>query len=559
MLLLVPLLEFIGLSEGSGPVAGMAAQISELFHLLRLPKTLPAVLGVFLVLVCLREALLRFHTVQAATMQHGFVLYLQERFYRAITYTSWLFFTRARPSDFNQVLTGDINRIGQGTHHLVGLASNGVTLVVYVFMALWLSPSTTAITAACGLVMSLLLRRRMQRAQHSGRASTRAAKDLYGAIAEHLGGMKAAKSFGAEARHVEEFVRLIGAARHVALEFIGDNAGAKMWFYVGSTAIFCVCLYAAVEVFAISAVSLLLLLFVFGRMMPLAANAQQSYQHLLHMLPAFSSYGEMEVRCVEAAEGFPGEVAEPPGFESEIRLRQVGFAYRADRDVLSGVDLVIPARQTTALVGPSGAGKSTIADLLMGLLLPDSGEIVVDGRVLREVDLPVWRRCCGYVPQEVFLFHDTVRANLVWACPEAGEEEIWRALEEAAAADFVRHLPRGIETEIGERGVRLSGGERQRLALARALLIRPRLLILDEATSNLDVENERQIQRALAALRGRTSLVVIAHRLSTVRYADQIAVVEDGRVMECGSWTELHSRADSRLAALSRVYGQSAD
>ena len=214
------------------------------------------------------------------------------------------------------------------------------------------------------------------------------------------------------------------------------------------------------------------------------------------------------------------------------------------------VDLVIPAQRTTALVGPSGSGKSTIADLLTGLLQPDSGEIEVDGHSLSASDLPAWRRGIGYVPQEVFLFHDTVRANLLWACPEAEESEVWQALERAAA-DFVRQLPKGLETEIGERGVRLSGGERQRLALARALLIRPKLLILDEATSNLDVENERRIQRALAELRGQMTIVIIAHRLSSIRNADQIVVVEDGAIVERGSWEELHGRIDSRLAALS--------
>ncbi len=145
--------------------------------------------------------------------------------------------------------------------------------------------------------------------------------------------------------------------------------------------------------------------------------------------------------------------------------------------------------------------------------------------------------------------HDTVRAHLLWARPEAEESEIWQALRRAAA-DFVRRLPQGLETEIGERGVRLSGGERQRLALARALLIRPKLLILDEATSNLDVDNERRIQVALAELRGQMTIVTIAHRPSSIRNADQIVVVEDGRIVECGSWEELHERTDSRLATL---------
>ena len=550
VLMLVPLLGFIGLNEASGAAAGIGTRIGELFRILGLPETLPSVLGVFLVLVCLREGLLCFHTVRAATIQQGLIQCLQERLYRAITYSNWLFFTRTRPSDFIQALTGDIGRIGQGTHFLLELVSNGVTLGLFALMALWLSPLTAAVTVVCGLVVLFLMRPSVRQAQPSGRALTLTARRLFAAIGEHLGGMKVAKSFGGEARHVEQFVRLVGDTRTVHLDFIRNKTRTKMWFFIGSATILCCCLYAAVEVFAEPPVSLLLLVFVFARMMPLTARTQQSYQELLHMLPAFAAFRDMEARCKEAAEDSPEGGLDPIGFSREFRLRRIRFSYHPGQNLLGEVDLVIPAQRTTALVGPSGSGKSTIADLLMGLLQPDSGEIEVDGYSLSSADLPAWRRGIGYVPQEVFLFHDTVRANLLWACPEAEESEVWQALERAAA-DFVRQLPQGLETEIGERGVRLSGGERQRLALARALLIRPKLLILDEATSNLDVENERRIQRALAELRGQMTIVIIAHRLSSIRNADQIVVVEAGGIVECGSWEELHGRIDSRLAALS--------
>ncbi len=268
-------------------------------------------------------------------------------------------------------------------------------------------------------------------------------------------------------------------------------------------------------------------------------------------MPALAASLDMETRCREAAEGLAEGGQESLDFNRECRLRRIRFSYRLEQELFDEVNLAIPAPRTTALFGPSGAGKSTIADLLMGLLQPDSGEIEVDGRPLSTADLPAWRRRIGYVPQDVFLFHDTVRANLLWARPEAEEAEIWQALGRASA-DFVRQLSQGLETEIGERGVRLSGGERQRLALARALLIRPKLLILDEATSNLDVDNERRIQEALAELRGQMTIVIIAHRPSSIRHADQIVVVEDGRIVECGSWEELHERTDSRLATLTR-------
>jgi ATP-binding cassette subfamily C protein len=212
----------------------------------------------------------------------------------------------------------------------------------------------------------------------------------------------------------------------------------------------------------------------------------------------------------------------------------------------------------TAIAGPSGAGKSTIADLLLGLLRPTGGRMLVDGHALAESDLGAWRRSIGYVPQDSFLLHDTVRANLRWARPGATDEQMWDALERSAAAGVVRARPEGLDTVIGDRGVRLSGGERQRLALARALITAPDVLVLDEATSALDSVNERQILRAVQNLRGRVTVVVITHRLSTIRDADLVHVVEQGRVVESGTWAELAGKrggAFEALLALQRLDG----
>lgn len=222
---------------------------------------------------------------------------------------------------------------------------------------------------------------------------------------------------------------------------------------------------------------------------------------------------------------------------------------------VAGPALVLLAAVAATIVNPSGAGKSTFADLLMGLLSPSSGELLVDDVPLSPERLQAWRNQIGYVAQETFLFHDTVRANLVWASPGADDGAVWRALEQAAAADFVRALPAGLDTIVGDRGVLLSGGERQRLSLARALLRQPQLLILDEATSSLDSENERRIQAAIDHLHEQTTIVVITHRLSTIRNADMIYVVERGRVVESGSWASLLAGSVGRFRALCDAQG----
>lgn len=224
-----------------------------------------------------------------------------------------------------------------------------------------------------------------------------------------------------------------------------------------------------------------------------------------------------------------------------VQFKGVGFHYpnRADVEVLKGIDLELNAGETVALVGGSGAGKSTIATLLTAFRAPTSGSLLVDGKPIADHGLTALRRRMALVPQEVILFGGTIEENIRYGRPKASEAEVKKAAEDALALEFIEGFPEGFETLVGERGVQLSGGQRQRIALARAFLRDPDLLILDEATSALDAASENAIQVALDRLmKGRTSLV-IAHRLSTVRSADRIAVLESGRIVEIGTHTEL--------------------
>lgn len=240
------------------------------------------------------------------------------------------------------------------------------------------------------------------------------------------------------------------------------------------------------------------------------------------------------------------------GCGAEIVFDHVGFRHDARAAGLDDVSFVTPAGTTTALVGTSGAGKSTIVKLALRLLDPQEGRVLIDGHDARSLTQASLRAAVALVPQDVALFNDSIRANIAFARPDADEAAIWAAAEAAELADFIRNLPEGMETRVGERGLKLSGGERQRVGIARALLADPCILILDEATSALDSRTEAAIQKTLRKARaGRTTLVV-AHRLSTVADADQILVLKAGRIIERGAHHELVARQSGEYASLWR-------
>jgi ATP-binding cassette subfamily B protein len=253
---------------------------------------------------------------------------------------------------------------------------------------------------------------------------------------------------------------------------------------------------------------------------------------------------------VEEAEG----AAPLPQIEGAVTLKHVSFAYDPAKPVLQKVDLDIAPGETISLVGPTGAGKSTIAKLVTRFYDPTDGQVAIDGHDLREVTIDSLRRQLGVVPQEPFLFAGTMRDNISFARPDATDDEVMDAVRRVGLAELVERLPEGLDTPVHERGVSLSSGERQLIALARAFLASPRVLVLDEATSNLDLKSETQVEAGLdAVLEGRTAIIV-AHRLSTAMRADRIAVVDDGRIVELGSHDELVDRPGGRYAEMFQAW-----
>ncbi|EMN62281.1 ABC transporter ATP-binding protein [Leptospira interrogans] len=237
-------------------------------------------------------------------------------------------------------------------------------------------------------------------------------------------------------------------------------------------------------------------------------------------------------------------------FENEIKFVDVDFSYPKRNQLFKKLNIQILKGEMVAFVGESGSGKSTIVDLILGLQVPDSGKIFLDGVAFDEWDKNSYREKIGYVPQDPILFHSSIRDNLLWSREDSTEEELWQACKIANADQFIQRLPNGLDTIVGDRGVLLSGGQRQRIALARAMLRKPPVLILDEATSSLDSESEQLIQQSVDSISSETTIIIIAHRLSTIMKANRIYVLKSGELLETGNFSELIQKPNGYFASM---------
>jgi ATP-binding cassette subfamily B protein len=288
---------------------------------------------------------------------------------------------------------------------------------------------------------------------------------------------------------------------------------------------------------------------------PIQLLVQQynTYQQGQSSITKLRALVDTEPEVIEAP-----DASELPPIEGRIAFEHLSFGYLPGRLVIEGVDLVIEPGQTVAFVGPTGAGKSTLAKLVTRFYDPTEGRVTIDGHDLRHVTMGSLRRQLGVVPQEPFLFAGTISDNIAFARPDASDEELREAVEQVGLTDVIDRMPEGIDTIVHERGQTLSSGERQLIALARAFLAHPRVLVLDEATSNLDLQSETKIEAALDILLEDRTAILIAHRLSTAMRADRIAVVDGGRIIEVGSHDELVA-AGGRYAEMYETWVRQAD
>lgn len=530
VLLLPSLLELAGVIEGS-PLPTPAGWLAGLLRLARLEPTLEIVLPLFVGLVAVRATAARAVARLTASVREELVERLRMRVYRAIVSAQWEYLVTRSPAAFAHVLSSEVARVGGMVSQFTEAAVALLMVAVYVALALRLSPVLAALVLVSAAGLGWVLRGILNRASELGTAAADARYRLHAAVSAHLSSMKTARSFDAMDRHAAEFADASRAMREVGTASSASESRLQHQLEVGSTIALALIVYVSVATLNLQPGLLLVLLYIFARIVPRLVQIYRLGQALMTALPTVESVRLVEEECNAAAQR-QAESRSPVSFSRDVTFERVSYLYPTRGVVTRAVDdvsICIKAGCTTALVGPSGSGKTTMADLLMGLLTPTSGRILIDDAPLSIEVMEAWRHQIAYVPQDAFLFDDTIRANLLWACPEASEPELWEALRLAAVDGFVGSLPDGLDSAVGDRGVMVSGGERQRLAIARALLRKPQLLLLDEATSAVDVDSEERIKAALESLHHKLTIVMITHRPGAIRNADQIYVIDGGR------------------------------
>ena len=503
-------------------------------------------LGVFLVattgLKCLCAWLANFFIIPVRT---GVLRDLRRQLYRKITSLPLGYFTEERKGDIMSRMTNDVNEVESSIMSSVDiLFKNPLTILIYVIMLFVISWQLTLFALVLLPLAGLLIGRIGRSLKRSSKQGQEQTADILTQIEETLSGLRVIKAFNAETKLQTRFEKLINETRatfmrinrryylaHPVSEFLGTALIAVLLWYGGG-------LILGGHALIDASTFIYYLILFYSIINPAKDLSRASYgiRRGTAALERIDKVLDTESNIREA------ERPVMPTFREGIHYNRVSFAYRADTEVLKEVDLTIAKGQMVALVGQSGSGKTTLADLLPRFYDVTAGSITIDGVDVRQLDLHALRELIGYVNQDAILFNDTFYNNITFGVDTTREREdgqTWQeAVEQAArianAHDFIVATPDGYQTTVGDRGSKLSGGQRQRISIARAILKNPPILILDEATSALDTESELLVQEALEHLMKDRTTLVIAHRLSTVRNADLICVLQDGQIVEQG-------------------------
>jgi ATP-binding cassette, subfamily B, bacterial MsbA len=538
--LLNPVLQYV--QYGTVKTSGFfGTLLLELIDALGLPVDLLTLLVFAFIPVLLRQVVFFVYFWATARVQQAAATRMRADGFAALVNSDLPFIFGEGFGNLVSTLTAQAQRGSQALFGFLQQIATGLIIVMYVLVLVVLDWRLALMAVASIALISWLVKGAVTRSRALGAETVRRNKETYSVIGERITAVRLIKMLGqekSETSKVRNVVRALADAQVRIAVFAGIievTIDPLLMFTVFAI------IYVGVQYFGADLATLGLFLFILLRLNQKAKDFNGQRQAISAQVDSLINVRDVIERAV-ASRHIKGGKLEFPGVRESIRFENVSFAYadQAEELVLKDVDLEILCRSQTAIVGRSGAGKSTLVDLIPRLREATAGNVLFDGIPIQEFDLRSLRRAIGFMTQDAILFDDTIYNNLVYGLDrEPSREEVEEALEAGYCSQFIYDLPDELETRIGDRGIRLSGGQRQRLSLARVFLQDPDILILDEPTSALDSESEEYIQRALESVRHEKTLIVIAHRLSTVQHSDQIVVLDYGSIVERGAHDEL--------------------
>ncbi|MEZ9822910.1 ATP-binding cassette domain-containing protein [Shewanella sp. 10N.286.45.A1] len=509
ILMLIPIINVM--SDQAGSLPSWLANIKGI-------ESLPLlwVLVVFLLLLLSRAVLIFFRERVMNRIRLQTTDALRSQLFKSFLYADWTSrLSSAKHQELEQ-LTNGVNRVGMTTFYILKLAIVITMFSAYVVVSVLVAPMALILTSVVGILLLFIFRRVFTLATQFGKGLTNNNQQLYQRVLFFLNGMKSVKAGAYEVEQLQTFEDSQYDLRNNQQTYHKATTLRVLGVQSVSAFLICTLVYLGLHFWQFGITELAVFVVIFSRMMPMFNEMQSNVQQLLHMLPAYNDIKlTIDSNLQSSEQGANAEVVFP---KRSLTLDTVSFSYPQRSVTLDKLSVTFPLNQITLVSGPSGKGKTTVIDILASILVPSGGSLLLDGKPLRLAQRRTWRQQISYLSQESFLFNGSVRDNLLFG-ESATDSEIWRVLN-LCQADFVAELPRQLDSAIGEGGGQLSGGQRQRLVLARALLRKRSLLILDEAMNALDADNERKILRVLQQLRPEMTIVMVSHSEQALDFAD---------------------------------------
>ncbi|MBI2025582.1 ABC transporter ATP-binding protein [Candidatus Kaiserbacteria bacterium] len=547
----IPLISFF--TGGANTSTDFISQtIQALFAFLHIPFSFRYLLGFILALFIARSvAVIAFGYIRGWIVA-DFLGKETEDLLGRMMRASWPYMLSQKLGTMHNNLVRDI----QCTSNLLSVATQAIQswsgFLMYLLVAVNISPVMTLYAVGGGGALLFVVRPLLERMRRLGDTVSLTEKQFSQFLSEHIIGMKSVKASGAVEPALAEGASQIRRLRALSIRQTLTRALSTSFFQPASLALVIALFLLTYRSPDFNIIAFAAALYLIQKIFTYLESGQNALVSVNEMLPYAENVANVKRVLAENRESAKA-AAKPFRFESSLAFERVCFAYNSSEPTLEDMSFSIERGQTVGLVGPSGAGKTSIADIILRLFRPAQGRVLLDGVDAEDIPLADWRKHIGYVSQDVFLFNGTIEENIRFYRPELSREEIVAAAKQANIYDFIMGLPEGFKTITGDRGVMLSGGQRQRIALARALAGNPSLLILDEATSALDHESEKLIHESIRALHGRITVLIIAHRPSTVAEADAILVLHHGRIIERGTPQELLQNHESYFSKMQRV------